>query len=223
MPRSLASSKRSSRDFDLSAQRSPEEMRELLQSQAPHVADGPVARARTGLISRMLFKHEYLRGYGLLAPALIVTGLTVLVPCAMLVTLSFWTSFPKRSNSRRRTWRTSGWPVFSTPLSRGACSSRWAMPRWRNRRRRGSSCHLGSVVESANCRGSIRVRHRVRPWLAARPTVPVPARSAPAFETVGLSRLEPAFAVESLRPNRSDRLNAAAIVCGVAAVRSFLI
>ncbi len=62
-----------------------------MQSQAPPVADGPVARARTGLISRMLFKHEYLRGYGLLAPALIVTGLTVLVPCALLVTLSFWT------------------------------------------------------------------------------------------------------------------------------------
>lgn len=62
-----------------------------MHSDAPFVADRSAARPRTGWIGRLLFRNEHLRGYGLLAPALIVTGLTVLVPCAMLVMLSFWT------------------------------------------------------------------------------------------------------------------------------------
>ena len=49
------------------------------------------ARNKTGLISRLLYKHDYLRGYGLLSPAIVVTVLAVAVPFVMLVVLSFWT------------------------------------------------------------------------------------------------------------------------------------
>jgi spermidine/putrescine transport system permease protein len=49
------------------------------------------ARMRTGRISRLLYKHEVLRGYALLTPAMVVMGLAVLVPFAMLIVLSFWT------------------------------------------------------------------------------------------------------------------------------------
>lgn len=38
----------------------------------------------------MLYKYELLRGYGLLAPAMLIMGLTVLVPFAMLIVMSFW-------------------------------------------------------------------------------------------------------------------------------------
>ena len=53
-------------------------------------ADLP-ARNKTGLISRLLYTHDNLRGYGLLSPAIVVTVLTVAVPFVMLVVLSFWT------------------------------------------------------------------------------------------------------------------------------------
>lgn len=49
------------------------------------------ARHKTGLMGRVLYKHPFLRGYGLLAPALLVMGLAVAVPFALLVTMSFWT------------------------------------------------------------------------------------------------------------------------------------
>jgi spermidine/putrescine transport system permease protein len=51
----------------------------------------PSAQIRTGLIGRLLFKHEHLRGYALLTPALVVMALAVLVPFVMLIVLSFWT------------------------------------------------------------------------------------------------------------------------------------
>lgn len=49
------------------------------------------ARIKTGLIGRLLFRHELLRGYALLAPAMVVMGLAVVVPFIMLIILSFRT------------------------------------------------------------------------------------------------------------------------------------
>ena len=51
----------------------------------------PSAQIKTGLISKLLFRHELLRGYALLTPAILVMGLAVVVPFAMLIVLSFWT------------------------------------------------------------------------------------------------------------------------------------
>lgn len=49
------------------------------------------ARTRTGLIGRLLYRHELLRGYALLSPAMVVMGLAVLVPFGLLIAMSFWT------------------------------------------------------------------------------------------------------------------------------------
>jgi spermidine/putrescine transport system permease protein len=43
-----------------------------------------------GRFSRMMHRHEMLRGYMLLMPALLVLGLAILIPFALLVTMSFW-------------------------------------------------------------------------------------------------------------------------------------
>jgi spermidine/putrescine transport system permease protein len=44
----------------------------------------------TGRIGRMMHRSEILRGYSLLSPALLILGVAILVPFALLVTMSFW-------------------------------------------------------------------------------------------------------------------------------------
>jgi spermidine/putrescine transport system permease protein len=58
-----------------------------LTSSPPLAAD---ARPAGGL-SGFLYKHELLRGYLLMAPTLAIMTIGVLIPFAILVTLSFWT------------------------------------------------------------------------------------------------------------------------------------
>lgn len=48
---------------------------------------GPLAAGR---ISRLMHRSEALRGYTLLSPALLVLGIAILIPFALLVTMSFW-------------------------------------------------------------------------------------------------------------------------------------
>jgi spermidine/putrescine transport system permease protein len=51
----------------------------------------PEARRRSaGRISRLMHRSEALRGYTLMSPALLVLGIAILVPFALLVTMSFW-------------------------------------------------------------------------------------------------------------------------------------
>lgn len=52
----------------------------------------PVALApRPGWMESLLQRYEILRGYSLLAPALIFMSIGILVPFAILITMSFWT------------------------------------------------------------------------------------------------------------------------------------
>jgi spermidine/putrescine transport system permease protein len=51
----------------------------------------PEARRHSaGRISRLMHRSESLRGYTLLSPALLVLGMAILIPFALLVTMSFW-------------------------------------------------------------------------------------------------------------------------------------
>jgi spermidine/putrescine transport system permease protein len=59
------------------------------------------ARARTGVLTRFLHRHEGWRGYLLLAPALVLMAAAILFPLGMTVTMS--------------TWSLSGYDIVRTP------------------------------------------------------------------------------------------------------------
>ena len=46
---------------------------------------------RSGRLAGLFHRHEIMRGYGLLAPTLLLMTIGILVPFAILVTMSFWT------------------------------------------------------------------------------------------------------------------------------------
>ena len=48
---------------------------------------GPV---NVGTLSRIMFRHEVLRGYTLLAPALLIMLLAILLPFILMIVMSFW-------------------------------------------------------------------------------------------------------------------------------------
>jgi spermidine/putrescine transport system permease protein len=48
-------------------------------------------RARQAALRGLLFRNEKLRGYSLLAPAFLVMAAGIMIPFAILVTMSFWT------------------------------------------------------------------------------------------------------------------------------------
>jgi spermidine/putrescine transport system permease protein len=61
-----------------------------VDQQAPPAALPVPIRPVAGRVSRLLHRSEMLRGYALLSPALLVLGVAILVPFALLVTMSFW-------------------------------------------------------------------------------------------------------------------------------------
>lgn len=54
---------------------------------------GPLANrpVKAGLFSRLMYRHEYLRGYTMLSPALLVMALAILLPFGLMTIMSFWT------------------------------------------------------------------------------------------------------------------------------------
>ncbi len=56
------------------------------------IALSPVTRAVTAptVAARFLFRHDLLRGYLLLSPALTILALAILIPFGLLVAMSFW-------------------------------------------------------------------------------------------------------------------------------------
>lgn len=51
----------------------------------------PAYRPKIGLLGRLMFRHETLRGYAMLAPALAIMTLAILLPFALMTVMSFWT------------------------------------------------------------------------------------------------------------------------------------
>ncbi len=45
---------------------------------------------KAGFLSRLMFRHEVLRGYTMLAPALVIMLLAILLPFIMMIVMSFW-------------------------------------------------------------------------------------------------------------------------------------
>ncbi|MCX7289309.1 MAG: ABC transporter permease [Rhodobacterales bacterium] len=46
--------------------------------------------ATAGRLSRLMFRHEVLRGYTMLAPALVIMVLAILLPFVLMIVMSFW-------------------------------------------------------------------------------------------------------------------------------------
>lgn len=64
-----------------------------MSEQATAEADLSEGRTgRAGWLSRVLYRSEALRGFGLLSPALIFMLLAILVPFGILIVMSFWTA-----------------------------------------------------------------------------------------------------------------------------------
>lgn len=65
-------------------------MADIAEPAQAQQAARPAGRGRGG-IGRLFYRHERLRGYGLLMPALLFMAAGILIPFGILVTMSFWT------------------------------------------------------------------------------------------------------------------------------------